>query len=56
MTNLQINSNTYAKPMTDAAKKFFASPSKLSKGRRFKGTIKTMSHMAACTEQSGATW
>ena len=39
-----------------SAHEFFSKPSKLSTGaknRRFKGTAKTMSHLAACTEQSG---
>ena len=44
MTNLKTNSNTFAKPMTDAAKKFFASPSKLSKGKRFKGSTKSTTY------------
>ena len=38
--------------MSEAAKKFFASPSKLSKERRFKGSIHSNTHMTACTNQS----
>ena len=44
MSNMQINSNTYSKPMTEDAKKFFAQPTKLSKGRRFQG-VHSMTHM-----------
>lgn len=39
-----------------AAKKFFASPSKLSSGeknRRFKGTLKSNFYMKTCSDQSG---
>ena len=49
---MKINSNTYAKPMSEAAKKFFASPSKLGKGRRFQGSIHTNTIMVNATNQS----
>lgn len=52
MTNMQINENTHKKPMSEAAKKFFASPSKLGKGRRFKGSINTNTYAQQCTNQS----
>lgn len=41
---------------TEAAKKFFASPSKLSSGeknRRFKGTVNTNFYKKSCSDQSG---
>ncbi len=46
-------SNT--KTTSTAAKKFFSKPSKLSTGnknRRFKGSVRTMTYMQACTQQS----
>jgi len=44
------------KELNKQQKKFLRSPSKLSSGeknRRFKGTVGTMFHLAACTGQSG---
>ena len=52
MTNLKSNSKTFAKPMTDEAKKFFASPSKLSKCKRFKGSVASETLMSRATNQS----
>lgn len=42
--------------MSESAKKFFALPSKLSTGEknsRFKGTVRSMFHLSACSEQAG---
>ena len=52
---MTINKKTVP-AMSTSAKKFFASPSKLSTGaknRRFKGTLRSMFHLASCSEQSG---
>jgi hypothetical protein len=53
MSNLQVNNNTFKKPMTEAAKKFFASPSKLSKSKRFKGVYSETIMTRASNQANG---